>query len=140
MGLRLGPENPPVIFAPPLTALLSQQSRQFGIVAGAAELDLIDLGHLIEFQEFLISFDPGRILPGRQNASDIGSNPEGTKMPQHTDPLISLFYIEISQILTTGDRIPDSLITQMVCAEADPFGGKFTFLCERIVFSFFSIA
>ena len=124
-------EGAAVVLGPQLVGLFAQMGQQLCIVAGAAELDRIELGNFIEFQEFIVGLDPGIIGKGRDDPGHIAGDPGGTEMPQHADPLVTLLDIEIAQIFKADDGVGDAGLSQVGDAEVDPFQTKFGFRIQQ---------
>ena len=122
--LVIGAEGAALLLRPGLSHTLPQGRQELGVIAGAAELNVIQLRSLVEVQKFIIGPDPGLISQGRHDPPHIARNPGRTKMAQHTDPLVALLNVEIAQIFEAGNGIPDALVSQMVPAQRNPFLGK----------------
>ena len=96
---------------PFLSGILAQFCQKPVIVPGIPVLDRIKSADFIEFHEFVIGLDLGIVAHGRQNSANIGGDPGGTEVAQHTDPLVALLDVKFAHIFETLDGIPDALIT-----------------------------
>ena len=103
-------EGPPFILGPDMIRLHFQISQEFRVVTGATELQGIDFGIFVEFQEFKISLDSGIITLGGDHTLDIAGDPGRAEIPQNADALIALLDIEIAQVLIADNGITDAHI------------------------------
>ena len=129
--LKIGVEGALFRIRPGFAGLFPQVGQQFGIVPGAAELNGIKLGGLVEIQKFIVSPDPGLVGLGRKDTADVAGDPGRAEMPQDADPFVALLHIEITQVFKADDGVGDAGVSQMGGAQADPFGGEFGFHIQQ---------
>ena len=123
--VEIGVEGAALRILPDLAGFLAQECKQCLVIAGAAELDGIELGVFVEFHEFIVCPDPGLVREGRDDADDIAGNTGGAEVVQHGDTLIALHHVELAQVLKTLDGVLDTGVAQMGGTEVDPLDAEF---------------
>ena len=120
----------PVIIVPFFAGGLAQQRLQFGVAAGAGELQRVQPGERERLHKFIVLAHHRHIHPSGHNAGHMGGDgirPEGF---QHTDPLVALLHVKQAHVLKAADGVMDAVL-QMGQTQADPFGGKLGVLGQQ---------
>jgi len=97
--------------------------KEHGVIAGSAELDLVQRRGFIKIQKFVICFDPGIVRKGRYDPAHQRRNPGRAEVAQDADPLVALLHVKIPQIFIADNGVADAG-GQVVGAQLDPFGGE----------------
>ena len=118
-------------FRPFLIRLLAQKSQKPRVIAGAAELYRVQFGDPEKIQKFVVSLNAGIVAHRRHHTADIAGDSGSTEVFQHGYPLVAFLHIEIAQIFVANNRVTDARISQMVGAQADPFGGEFRINAQK---------
>ena len=117
------PEGIGELCAPHLLVGASHQLQQFGVLARLAEDQEQLAGHVVKLQKLLVGQHLWLIGGIGQQTCDHPGDGDGTKVFQHTHPLVPLHNVIAVEILYRLDGVPNALV-QMSFAKTHPLLAK----------------